>query len=431
MVKTSTIIKHRYLMLFVLALASIVFTGCDKGSLGIKAGAIHGYILDNESNQPISEVLVRAVGDTDGGATENKTTYSDGDGSFTIGDVTKGKWTLSVEKFGYSLVENQEMSCKVSNGETIVMSPIKLNRTASGTKGILKGYPIDSITGRAITNFTVSQDTPYNERKSKTFDTASTFRDNGWTGLEGGAHNYTISAKNYTSFTTTKDYPNGVTIGKSAIDLGVIKMEPQTVDVSGTFRNLPGYVISKPDIVVWAESAGKVVASYTSLDAQSSKGTITYVLKGVPVTAGSVSIKCKVKGYDVITISSAVSIASANPGGVIAGIDIDFSNQEPIRSDLRVIVVGNKPDGDSPSTFPTNHIARIYVQAGGNDIVPYTDVTSNQYGGEATISGVITGYELVVFAVNQNKKYCFSDEKKITIPEGTEIFPVTIQLEEN
>ena len=201
MVKSQTIIKHRYLMLIVLAIASIIFTGCDNGSLGIKTGAIQGYIIDHDTNQPISEVLVRATGGVDGN--ENKSTYSGGDGSFVFGDANKGAWKLDVEKYGYARAEEGDITCNLANGETITLSPIKLTKVASGTKGILKGYPIDSVTGRAITNFTVTQETPYNERKSKTFDTAATFRDTGWTGLEGGDHVYSISANNYKTFKYT------------------------------------------------------------------------------------------------------------------------------------------------------------------------------------------------------------------------------------
>lgn len=432
MVKSQTIIKHRLIMLFVLAIASIVFTGCEKGSLGIKTGAIQGYVIDNDTNQPVSEVFVRATGGLDN--KENKSTYSSGDGSFIFGDINKGDWKIEIEKYGYTRAEEGDITCSIANGETIVLSPIKLTKVASGTKGVLKGYPIDSISGRALTNFTVNQNTPYNQRKTKTFDSAATFRDSGWTGLEGGLHEYIITANNYKPFSTNsmEEYREGVNIGKSVADLGTILMEPLTVDISGTFRNVPGYAMGESqNIVVWAEAAGKVVASYTQLDAESSKGTITYVLSGIPVTAGSVCVKCKVKGYDVITINPAVSITTANPGGVIAGVDIDFNAQEPIVADLRVIVTGTKPESDKPSTFTTNEVARVYVQCGGKDVVPYADVTSSNYGGEVTIAGVITGYTIKVFAVNQNKKYCYNEAAEITIPEGTEIYPVTILLDEH
>ena len=441
MVKSQTIIKHRLLVLFVLAIASFVFTGCEKGSLGIKTGAIQGYIIDNDTNQPISEVLVRATGGLDGN--ENKSTYSTGDGSFIFGDVNKGAWTLNVEKFGYTRAEEGDITTNIANGETIVLSPIKLTKVASGTKGILKGYPIDAITGRALTNFTVTQETPYNERKSKTFDSAATFRDTGWTGLEGGDHTYSISCNNYKTFKTTdiESLSEGVvSIGKSAYDLGTIRVEPLTVAIGGTLRNVPGYVLNDQNLgglTIWAEAAGKVVATYTDFGEGGAEGgnspmkvgNINYLLY-VPVTAGSVSVKCKLRGYDVITISSAVSITTANPGGIKSGVDVDFSVQEPIVTDLRVIVTGTKDETDNPSTFRTNDVARVYVQSGGNDVVPYADVTSVNYGGEVTISNVITGYPIKVIAVNQNKKYCYKESEEITIPEGVNTYPVTITLEE-
>lgn len=431
MVRTQTIIKHRWLMLLVLSLASVIFTGCEKGSLGIKTGAITGYVIDEETNSPIADVLLRGEGTT-GSGTENKSTYSSGDGSFAFTDCSKGSWKISVEKFGYVVATNTVLTATINNGETVAMSPIKMVRTEDNVKGTLRGYPIDLITGRAITNFTVTQETPFNERKSKTFETAADFRDTGWTGLEGGLHNYTITCPNYETFTTTTAHANGVEIGKSVANLGTIKLQPLTVGISGTLRNLPGYVLKASDksIVVWAESAGKVVASYTELDANSSKGTITYQLDGIPVTAGSVSVKCKVKGYDLITISSAVSIAISNPGGVIGGIDTDFSTHEPITADLRVIVQSVAPSDSKDPSFDIGEVARVYVRNGGNNVVPYADVTSVNYKGEVTISGVITGYPIDVTVVNQKRGYCSGEVKDLTIPENQETYPVTVLLEE-
>ena len=425
MVRTQTTIKHRWLVLFVLTLASVIFTGCNNGSLGIKTGSISGYILDDDTNQPISEVLVRATTESD-----NKSTYTDGDGSFCFGDVAKGAWTISIEKYGYTIAteSTNHLTCTVSNGETFVMSPLKLSRNTSNVKGTLKGYPIDAVTGRAITNFTVTQDTPYNNKKSKTFDSAADFRDTGWTGLEGGAHNYSITAPNYETWTSVTGNAEGITIGKSVANLGTIKMTPLTVSVSGTFHGVPGYVLDNKNMVVWAESAGKVVASYTTLDDNTSKGTLTYLIEGIPVTAGTVAVKCKARGYDTIVINSAVSIAGANPGGVIAGVDLDFAVQEPITTDLRVIIRSSEPDDENPmGTFGTGEVARVYVQTGSTNVA-YADVTSVNYGGEVTISGVITGYPLKVIAVNQNRKYCSVTSEDITIPEESNIYPITLLL---
>lgn len=441
MVKSQTIIKHRLIMLFVLAIASIIFTGCDKGSLGIKTGAIQGYIIDHDTNQPISEVFIKATGGL--GDSENKSTYSSGDGSFIFTDANKGTWKIDVEKYGYIRAEENEISCTLANGETVTLSPIKLTRVASGTKGILKGYPIDAITGRALTNFTVTQETPYNERKSKTFDTAATFRDSGWTGLEGGDHTYSISANNYKTFKTSdiEGLAEGiVSIGKSAFNLGTIKVTPLTVAISGTLRNIPGYVLddqSLGGLTVWAEAAGKVVATYTDFteggeDGTSPKklGNLNYMLY-VPVTSGSVSVKCKLRGYDVITISSGASISTANPGGIISGVDVDFNSIEPIKTDLRVIVTGTKHDTENTSTFVTGETARVYVKAGGNDVVPYADVTSVNYGGEVTISGVITGYNINVVIINQNRKFCSAQIQDFKIPENVDNYPVMTVLQEN
>lgn len=444
MVKHQTTAKGRWLLLFVLTLASIVFTGCESGSLGIQGGTITGYVINSANNQPVSEVLVRGDGATAGGAHENKTVYTGGDGAFVMNDLTKGTWTIYVEKFGYSLVSAAATgtntatipanTVNVANGETVTAPVIKMAKTAELTKGSLKGYPIDSITGRPLRTFTVTQTTPYAQRKSKLFETAEDFRDIGWSGLEGGNHHYTITCNNYNEYSTAGAAGNEpeISIGASPVDMGVIKVVPMTINVSGTLRNLPGYILdtTTKDILVWAEAAGKVVATYTdSQIAGAFKGSVAYMLNDIPVTAGSVAVKCKIRGYDVTTVNSAVSIASNMPGGTIAGVDLDFANVEPIRRDLRIVLVSTEPADGKPGTFQPGETARVYIRQGGKDIVPYVDVVSVNYRAEAYISGVITGYPINVVAVNMNYGYYKTESLPITLQEDSNsAYTVTLQL---
>ena len=407
MVKHQTTAKGRWLLLFVLTLASIIFTGCEKGSLGIQGGTITGYVINSVNNQPVSEVLVRGDGTTATGAHENKSVYTGGDGSFVMSDLSKGTWNLFVEKYGYSLSTGQgtdtanisAASVNVNNGETVTAPVIKLFKTSELVKGSLKGYPIDAITGRPLRNFTVTQTTPYSQRKSKTFETAEDFRDVGWSGLEGGDHHYTVNCTNYQEYSTAGANGAGaaISIGASPKDLGVIKVQPLTVNITGTLRNLPGYILEaqQRDIIVWAEAAGKVVATYTEGTA-ALKGSIAYTLNEIPVTAGTVAVKCKIRGYDVVTISSAVSLPSNLPGGTIAAVDCDFANIEPIRRDLRIVILSSAPESTKPGSFQPGQTARVYIRQGGKDIVPYVDVVSVNYRAEAYFSGVITGYDLNV-----------------------------------
>ncbi len=431
MVRNTQNVKGRWLLLLVLSLASIVFTGCEKGSLGVKGGSAVGYVLNSETNQPIPEVLVKAEGG--GEAKQTMTTYTGGDGSYSFHDMAKGDdWKFYVEKYGYYVSGTNEnngtatanleaAAASINNGETINLSVIKMTKAPELYKGTLKGYPVDSITGRPLRNFTVTQTEPYNQRKSKLFETAEDFRTLGWTGLEGGDHHYTITCNNYVEYKTNADPTAAkISIGASAVDLGTIKVQPLTVNIAGTLRNLPGYVLDtqQKDILIWAESAGKVVATFTDpavTDAY--KGSVNYLLTDIPVTAGSVSIKCKIRGYDLLTINSAVSIPTNIPGGTIGGIDADFSDIEPIRRDLRIVVTGTMPDDSTPSSFPGGDIARIYIRQGGKDIVPYVDVVSVNYRAEGYISGVITGYPIKVLVVNMSHGYYKIETDDIIVQE--------------
>jgi len=445
MVRQQTTAKGRWLLLIVLSLASIVFTGCEKGSLGIKSGNITGFVINASTNQPIPEVLVRGTSDTH----ENASTYTGGDGSFIMTDLTKGAWSLNVEKYGYILVHPDATgsdtanvvaaTVNVANGETVTAQVIKMNKTQELVKGVLRGYPIDSITGRPLTNFTVTQTYPYNQRKSKLFETAADFRDIGWSGLEGGDHHYTITANNYDEYNTANAAGAGgaapyISIGASAANLGTIKVEPLRVSIAGTLRNLPGYVLDLPaadrDILIWAEAAGKVVATFTDTALQGAyKGSVVYKMDDIPVTAGSVAVKCKVRGYDLQTINQAVSLASNMPGGTIAGIDIDFANVEPIRRDLRVVITSTEPKDGQPATFKPGQTARVFLRQGGKDIVPYVDVVAVNYRAEAYFSSVITGYDLNVYAVNMSEGYYQALSENFKVQEdGNSAFTYNVQL---
>jgi hypothetical protein len=302
-------------------------------------------------------------------------------------------------------------------------------------KGTLKGYPVDSITGRPLRNFKVNLIEPFISRKSKTFELAEDFRETGFTGLPGGRNNrFTLTAQNYEEMQLTlpNDPSGNIPIGISPTDLGIIKMQPFTLSVSGTLRNLPGYILDSQnrDFLIWAESAGKVVASYTDINTMNAfKGSVSYILDGIPATAGSVAIKCKIRGYDVVTINPAVSIANNMPGGVIGGIDADFDNIDPIRRDLRVVITGSEP-GDSRSSFETGDICRIYIQQGGRDIVPYVDVVSVNQRAEGYISGVITGYPINIIAVNMSAGYFKATSEAFTVQEdGNSAFTFQLELQ--
>lgn len=441
MVKQQKSAKGRWLLLIVLTLASIVFTGCEKGSLGVKGGTAIGYVINVSTDKPIAEVLVRAVNPH-----QSMTTYTSGDGSFQFHDMTQGQWTFSVEKTGYVLARDASASdtatisaaqVNVNNGETVVVPTIRMDILIDSVKGSLKGYPIDNLTGRPLRNFSVTLTEPYIYRKTKTFETAEDFRDTGFTGIPGGRQvKFSLSCNNYQSKNLAM--PNAqfgdtnIVIGLTPTDLGIIKVDPFTLSVSGTLRNLPGYILDSQnrDIVIWAESAGKVVASYTATQGSfdTYKGTVTYSIGNVPITAGSVAMKCKIRGYDVVTINPAVSLPSTMPGGVISGIDADFANIEPITRDLRVVVTGSDP-GSSRSSFAPGDIARIYIQQGGKDIVPYVDVVSVNYRAEGYISGVITGYPINIIVVNMTVGYFKTTSQPITVLEdGNSAFTVNVDL---
>ncbi|MBI3038838.1 carboxypeptidase regulatory-like domain-containing protein [bacterium] len=424
--------KPRMILLLFLVFSSFFFAGCEKGSLGVKNGAIQGYVLDGANNTPLADVLIRATSSAQGKTVREALTG--GDGSYVLSDlVTDGQheWEIVPQKFGWvaSIPPGLKISVTVGNGETARAPLIFMAKTGATVKGTLRGYPIDSITGAPIQNFTVSKENP---SRFKKFETAQEFKESGWIGLESGFTVFKITSENYDNFITptlTTD-PKAVVISETPFNLGVVKMTPLTLAISGTLRNLPGYILGdstfNQNTKIWAESAGRIVATGTT---QAIEGSAIYNLFGVPSSVGNVAVKCKVRGYDVITINPSVTIPKQRPSGMIAGIDADFATIKPIKRDVRVVVQGLAPADDKPSSFESGETARVYIRQGGKDIVPYVDVVGNNYMAEAYFSGVVTGYEIEFLVVNLTRGWLKGELPKEKIPEdGGTTYTVTVQL---
>jgi len=73
--------------------------------------------------------------------------------------------------------------------------------------------------------------------------------------------------------------------------------------------------------------------------------------------------------------------------------------------------------------------ARVYIKQGGKDIVPYVDVVSVNYRAEAYFSGLITGYDINVVAVNMNEGYYTAESPNFKIQEeSSSAYTLTLTL---
>jgi len=198
--------------------------------------------------------------------------------------------------------------------------------------------------------------------------------------------------------------------------------EPGTVNVHGILRNLPGYILNTPNFldsfIIWAEAGGKVVATETQL-----MGTTSYLLKGVPSNIGSIVIKAKIRGYDLMTLHPGLAIPAQQPAGTIAGIDIDFHNMQPITRPVRILVQSNGST-DNPS-FPSGDRARVFAQETGQAV----ETVSQNGLGEVNLQDVITGWNINFLALNLDKGYFTGKLGPIIIPEdGGSAYTTIIRL---
>ena len=196
------------------------------------------------------------------------------------------------------------------------------------------------------------------------------------------------------------------------------------IAIHGVLRNLPGYILNTPDFksafVVWAEAQGRVVATDTELF-----GTTAYLLKGIPTTVGSVAIKAKIRGYDLLTLHPGVPINPAQPAGTIGGIDVDFHQMTPILRDVRLVVQSTPPAPNKPMSFPNGARARVTCQQTGKSV----EVISMNGMAEAVIPEGPTGWNVQFLAINLDSGYFSGLLGPMIVPEdGGSAYTDLIQL---
>lgn len=195
------------------------------------------------------------------------------------------------------------------------------------------------------------------------------------------------------------------------------------ISIHGVLRNVPGYILQSSGYIsqfrIWAEAQGRVIATETQLI-----DTMVYSLSGIPVTAGTVTVKAKIRGYDLTTLHPGVVLNPAQPAGIIAGVDVDFHTITPLLRDVRIIVQTNGST-DDPS-FPSGARARVFIQELGKSV----DVVSSNGWAEAVISGVPTGWPLRIIAINLDAGNHFAELAPLIIPEdGGTMYTTRIMLQ--
>ena len=196
------------------------------------------------------------------------------------------------------------------------------------------------------------------------------------------------------------------------------------ISIHGVLRNIPGYILQgsnfSSQFLIWAESGGKVISTDTELI-----GTTVYHLKGIPVTAGTIAIKAKIRGYDLVTLHPGVVLNPAQPVGVIGGIDVDFHQITPITRDVRFLLIGTPAGAQDGGSLPPGTRARVIVKETGQAA---DGISSNSFA-EIVIQAVPTGWPLNFIGLNMDAGYYSGVAGPLIIPEnGNSMYTETIRI---
>ena len=192
--------------------------------------------------------------------------------------------------------------------------------------------------------------------------------------------------------------------------------------LQGVLRNVPGYILQAPGYLnqmrIWGESGGMVVASETRW-----LGNMGYQLTGIASSVRVVTVKAQVRGYDVVILHPGVALSASHSGGTIAGIDMDFSQFQPLVRDVRILVQSSGSGTDS--SFPSGARGRVIVRETGQS----RDVVSQNGVAEALISEIPVGWPLNFVALNLDAGYHTGNLGPVIVPEGVgSIYTDTITM---
>jgi hypothetical protein len=307
-------IKYRrpratWLLMTLLVVLLSTLVGCEQGNLGLKGGAISGVVVDSRTLVGVADVSVKAIsGDMDsssgsGGdsSSSNKVTKyatTDSNGKYYFSSMRSDEWTLSFDKVGYQPIDETSsatVKVVVVNKETSLVPQVRMVQNYSNQYVMIKGTLKDSISGTSVTygntNITVGKEAFLNRMPT---EFASGFS----VPVSVDEVTVTISVTGYK--TMSLPLTNLIT----DLDLGVLKLVPETYSINGRWTDVPGWVSEAgPTATIYAKSANRVIATATAAVGGES-GSAGFVLTGIP-RGTSVSIEVEIKGYK---LNSPISI---------------------------------------------------------------------------------------------------------------------------
>ena len=114
-----------YSVLFIITLLSVFyFQYCEDKSTEV-SGQIEGIVLDSETRDPIAEVNVSLVSNSDATFLEQRK-FTDPEGKFSFSDLEEGNYKLSFQQDGYAgNSKNINVTVGNANAGNILLNPIK------------------------------------------------------------------------------------------------------------------------------------------------------------------------------------------------------------------------------------------------------------------------------------------------------------------
>ena len=291
---------------YLTALALRALTFATQTPSSPTTGDVHGQVIDQSTGMPIVGATVQLLENSSGTSTAS-------DGTFAIGGVTPGDYTLRVSALGYQTrsISVPIVAGQVSEIGSIPLMPAPLTAAISGVIKNSSGTPLQNVVVSVGTASTLT-------------DTTGAYQ---ITGLSPGAATVTASLPNYQTVTADMTFVAGISYIFSPA-LYATSATPPATSLQGTVVNGTGQVIVGASVTLNGATTMTTDATGKFVFTGQSAGAFTLAVSAAGYTSIAVtgSMAAGVNDIGKITLNVAPTTST------LSGIVTDAGTHAPIAS---------------------------------------------------------------------------------------------------